>query len=122
MSYNITNFRLKRLENLSIPLSSFNLSERKDWHPKIEYISESELLITGGCGQEIKGTKVGDSIVVEELDLCGEGSGYYMYYVLNECFKRSIGVLEATLIWEGGDSITSLLVENGKVIEKEIDL
>jgi hypothetical protein len=34
MSYNIDTFRLKRLENLIIPVASFYKSEKKNWHPE----------------------------------------------------------------------------------------
>jgi len=36
MNYNIDTFRVKKLENLAIPLNSFYKHKHVDWHPEDE--------------------------------------------------------------------------------------
>ncbi len=121
MSYNIDQWKLKRLENFTIPTSAFFLSPRKDWHPEIEKEDDLTVLVCG-CGQEIKGIEKDGLLHISEIEMSGEGSGTFFHYVLDEALKQSKGILEAVRVWEGGDSIDRLLVEDGKITITEIEL
>lgn len=124
MSYDIDTFKLKKLENLVIPFSAFFLHPRKDWHPEGQFLDAETMLfrLEGGCGQTIKGNLIAGELHVKELDLSGEGSGAFMAYVMREAFKQSTGQLEAVLVWEGGDSISRLVVNNGEFSDDPIEL
>jgi hypothetical protein len=121
MSYNIDNWKLKRLENFSIPMSAFFESPRKDWHPEIEK-DGCLTILSCGCEQEIKGIEKADVLHINHINMSGEGSGSFFHHVLDNALKKSNGILEAVRIWEGGDSIDRLFVENGKVSVTEIEL
>ena len=56
------------------------------------------------------------------FDMSGEGSGTFYNWILKPALKQSEGILEAVLIWEGGDSIQWLTVKAGKVTERDIEL
>lgn len=125
MSYNISSFKIKRLENLVIPLSALYDNVEKNWkpeQPKIVDASTMEVEIYGGCGQTIKGILKDDSIHVTKLDLSGEGSGSYMHYIIKDALLQSTGELDAILIWEGGDSVSRLTVKDGLYKDESMDL
>lgn len=125
MSYNITTFKVKKLENLVIPMSALYDISRSDWkpeEPKIINTSTMEVKINCGCGQTIKGVLKDNAIHVNKLNMDGEGSGSFMYYVFKDALQKSTGELEATLIWEGGDSVTRLTVKDGVYKDESIEL
>ena len=68
------------------------------------------------------GDLVTETLYVDDFDVSGECSGNFMYYVLENALKKSKGYLNAILIWEGGDSITNLIVDDGKVSNEEYEL
>lgn len=125
MAYNISSFKLKKLNNLVIPMSALYDNVDDNWkpdQPKIVDASRMKVKINGGCGQTIEGVLKDGSIHVTKLDLSGEGSGSYMYYVIKNALQKSTGELEATLIWEGGDSVTRLTVKDGVYKDVSIEL
>lgn len=123
MSYNVDSFKVKRMEGLKLPLKSLYESKRSDWHPdEPELIGDNKVIITCGCGQEIEAILEDGYLTVTKLNMSGEGSGSFIDYVLFEALKQSTGYLEAILIWEGGDSITRLIVDNGELSNEECEL
>lgn len=123
MSYNIDNWKTKKLENLTIPFSAFFQHPRNDWHPKHkDGLSTGETVLACGCEQEIRGFLRDTNFTVTGFDMHGEGSGTFYNWILLPALRQSTGTLEAVLIWEGGDSINSLKVENGKVTETPVEL
>lgn len=133
MSYNISQWKTKRIDNLVIPFSAlYNESLHKDWLPEKPIIAVSEngdfvLNIECGCGQEILGLaiKEGGSIIaiqVTAFDMSGEGSGTFWHEVLERALRKSTGLLEVVRVWEDGDYIDRLLVEDGVVTEEKIEL
>ena len=78
MSYNITDWRTKKIKGFMIPLRDFFKSERKEWHPT-KSVSEDGKTITleSVLGQEIKGYIKDDFLIVKQLDMSGEGSGTF---------------------------------------------
>lgn len=117
MSYNITSCKVKKMDNLRFPVSSLTEHERSDWHPEIsgDLIELSESSISGDTSDD-------GWFYVDDFDVSGECSGDFMYYVLENALKKSKGYLNAILIWEGGDSITNLIVDNGKFSNEEYEL
>jgi hypothetical protein len=125
MSYNIDNWKTKKLDNLVIPLKALYKHKRKDLHPEQPVITNeetNEVTIECGCEQEIKGTITEGLLTVTEFDMTGEGSGTFYEYILKPALEESTGVLEAVLIWEGGDTIQRLVVKNGEILETNIEL
>jgi hypothetical protein len=121
MSYNIDNWKTKKLEGLVIPLDAFFIHEREDWHPKLIFGQYGDTL-NCGCEQEIKGFLKGGNFHVGEFNMSGEGSGTFYNWILEPALTQSTGKLDATLIWEGGDSVTRLTVINGELKSENIDL
>lgn len=73
-------------------------------------------------GPELRGVCTGDKLMVVELDLYGEWSGTFYEEILKPVFEKSVGRLEAVLIWEGGDQIQRVKVVDGVLTEEEVDL
>lgn len=124
MSFNIDNWKTKKLVNLTIPLKAFFESARKDWHPdqpKIVNLDTMEVEMRCGCEQSIKGVLKDGFIYVSSLQMHGDGSGCFKSYVLDDALRQSSGELEAVLIWEDS-SIERLSVRDGVLEETAIDL
>lgn len=121
MSYNITHSDVKVLNNLVIPYNAFFEHSRKDWHPKssifVDDSGNSVVTLDCGCEQTITGILKDGQLSVTGLNLSGEGSGTFMNWILEPALEQSTGELEVFLIWEGGDSITTLTVKDGEVYE-----
>lgn len=126
MSYNIDTWKVKKLENLTIPLKSLYVSSRSDWHPDQPEINDPETMkikIEGGSeGFIIEGFLNNGVITVTKIELYGERSGSFKHYVLDNALKDSSGELEVVLVWEGGDLITKLKVKDGIIEENDIEL
>ena len=129
MSYNIDTWKTKRINNLEIPMSAFRDGIREDWLPKIDSgMSDSGKEIVrillccegGGIGGTLSDNKKWINVI--SISMYGEGSGTAKDAILIPALKKSVGELEAVLIWEGGDSITRLISKNGEVTEKPIEL
>lgn len=126
MSYNIDTFYVKRLVDLRIPVAAFYKHERTDWHPEPDLSqtqnADNVRIVDGAEGLEITGNVREGLLHVQTFDIFGEGSGTFMEWILIPALKESFGELAATMIWEGGDSISKLLVENGEVEEIQVDI
>ena len=126
MSYNISSQKVKKLENFKFPIASlYDKCKRDDWkpnQPKIKDLERNLVTIEFGCEQHITGILDNGILSVTEFDFTGEGSGVAMDYVLENAFKDSTGLLQAILVWEGGDTIEAFKVENGVISQNDIDL
>ncbi len=125
MSYNISSFKLKKLENLVIPVKEFYPEDNRKWHPrKPEVIDiDTNTVEIEGLGEgSVKGILEKGMLHVTEICISGEGSGWFMKEIMKPVFKASKGKLEATLVWEGGDSITKIKVLDGKFEAKNADI
>ena len=118
MSYNITKWKTKEISNLLIPLKviadlPYTYIEVDGAHVYAKGLSE---------GFEIAGNIV-DGLVVEvaKIRTSDDGSGSTWQEFLR-MLEESRGTLVATQIWEGGDSISKLTVNNGVVMQEEIEL
>ena len=90
--------------------------------PEIFNFKTNEVDIECGCEQKILGILNDGMLNVTSLNLTGEGSGALMDYVIEPALKLSKGYLEATIIWEGGDSVTKLIVSDGVLTNEPIEL
>lgn len=141
MSYNISQWKTKRLVDLKIPLSAlYSDSIRKDWLPDSTPLRQlfpgdsMQLKIKCGCEQVLVGvinsaegisspTDYKDNMMeITEFQMRGGCSGVFFNDVLRPALARSTGELEATVVWEGGDCVTRLKVKDGVVEETEVEL
>lgn len=127
MSYNIDTFKIKKMENFVIPLAALYADEiREDWRPsrpEIINTETNEVELECGCEQTIRGILKDDmNLYITDLELDGDGSGSFRYECFDKALLKSKGTLEAKMVWEGGDSITHLLVIDGVIKEEEIEL
>jgi len=121
MSYNCDTWKTKKLENFKIPVASLFKHKRNDWHP--ERINNNDGTVTFTIMEsELHGHIENDCLVVSSIDCSGEGSGVAMNWILEPAFEDSTGELIASCVWEGGDSITQLIVKNGTIEWKEIEI
>ena len=125
MAYSISNWTTTRIERLVIPLSAlYDIREdlkQRGWQPAMP-----RLLGTAGVFVRIDGLGAGWTrgellpgclLAVESICVHGEGSGVFYWKILVPALRRSTGILEAALIWEGGDSVSRLVVEDGEIVE-----
>jgi hypothetical protein len=124
MSYNITSWKTKRLENLVVPLKAFYESENTNWHPSQPEIinADGDVELRCGCEQTIKGKLRDGMLTITEFDMTGEGSARFKSFILDDVLLQSTGQLEVIIVWEGGDSISSLKVNDGVLEETDIEL
>ena len=59
---------------------------------------------------------------VSEIAIHGEGSGTLLDWIIGPALKDSTGRLVATRVWEGGDTIDRLIVNDGEVGFEGIEL
>ena len=121
MSYNIDTYKIKKLKDFSFPVSALFESDRSDWHPHIEYGPNNSASFYAGEG-EIKGKIIDNNFHVTDFEVYGEGSGTFMDLILEPALKKSKGTLEASFVWEGGDSINKIRVNNGNVEWEDIEI
>lgn len=123
MSYNITNWRTKAIGCLEVPYSQLFDHPRRDFHPHVEIPDPAQplclrLLVGEGF---IEGCLDGKTFKVVDVDLSGEFSGTFYREVFLPAMQESSGTLKARLVWEGGDSISDLVIHNGKVTESDVE-
>ena len=119
MSYNIDTWKLKKLENLCIPMESFFKHERTDWHPTLDD-DENGNVILYLMESKIKGKVIDRMLHVEKINISGEGSGTEMDLIVEPALQDSTGELIASCVWEGGDTINQLIVKDGITKWKDI--
>jgi hypothetical protein len=121
MSYNIDTFNLKKLENFSFPVASLYKNERKDWHP--DRINNDDGTVTfTNLETRISGKIENDTFYMDKIYCSAEGSGTVMNDMLEPAFRDSKGILIASCVWGGGDSINRLEVNDGEVLWINIEI
>lgn len=121
MSYNVTNWRNKELENLVILMGSF-YCEREDWRPNRYNRDDGSAQLKWGEKSVIEGIVIDDKMHVREISFSGECSGSALYHCVEDALRHSSGRLRAIRIWEGGDYIDEITVQDGMINTREIDL
>jgi hypothetical protein len=99
MSYNITTWKTKTLQDFTIPLAAVHALP----DVRVELLPNGEVKATGLAeGFELGGTWDSISLLrVTSLKLLGDGSGFVWEYLLT-ALKQSKGSLVAVQIWESG--------------------
>lgn len=97
MSYNIDSFKVKKLSNFAIP----DTSEIPD-----DLLPE---------GFSITETPFEDECYVSDIALAGDWSGHFFHDYFLGMLERSTGMMLALVIWEGGDTVEMIMVEDGVV-------
>ncbi len=136
MSYNVTTWKTKELQNLTIPVNALFADE--DWLPEQSMVDTNPAFYTLEWGESyIKGSIVGEPVTqrngflppdstqmleVDEISVHGDGSGYLLWKVIKPALEKSKGRLVAVRIWEGGDSVDRLVVVDGDVDEETVNL
>jgi hypothetical protein len=106
MSYNISSWKTKTLDNLIIPLAEI----KKLPHVDVDLDEDGNIEISNVAEVHVKSFHNG-----------GEGSGH-SWDEVKKCLQSSTGELIAVLVWESGDYISRLTVKDGVVTEEEIEL
>jgi hypothetical protein len=122
VSYNIDTFKVKKLKQLRIPLEALYKLQR---NLSVTEVDEEIPHITFKSGEGepmIWGKAAGSWLEVEGLEVYGEWSGTLMRDLIAPALEESTGVFEASLVWEGGDSINRLIVKDGNVTWEDIDI
>jgi hypothetical protein len=128
-------WRTKRIDGLMIPiraLCEFSADlKARGWREEapefdVQHNGRTLARITAIEGGGIDGEYVRhgptEYVVVHTISLYGEGSNTYYHEVLLPALIQSKGVLDAVLVWEGGDYIMRLSVCDGEVAEIAIEL
>lgn len=128
MSYNIDTWKTKRIESLRMKAkdleSYFDVKVvtkcSKCGHP----LSAPKIECNGDLAGEfmLRGQVEDDQFLIEDLWMTGEWSGHIYHEKLLRALKESMGQLEAVLIWEGGDHVSRLVVNDGEVKEENVEL
>lgn len=118
--YNIDTFKVKKLENLRIPVASLFKHERKDWHPK--QTIEGDKTTFSVMDSSVTGIVTDGILAVEDVEFHGEGSGTGMNWIWEPALAESTGELVVSCVWEGGDSINQLRVKDGNVEWVDIEI
>ncbi len=121
MSYNIDTFKLKILDELSFPVAALYANPREDWHPERKDQEDGVTVFTN-LETVLHGRIEGDRYHVTYISCCGEGSGTIMNDMLEPALAESTGRLVASCVWEGGDCINRLNVNNGTVSWEDIEI
>jgi hypothetical protein len=116
VSYNIDTWKTVELNDLSIPLASFN-KELVKWSepPKVQITLGGDAGIAGNVSVD------NTQINVEQVNIRDVGSGWDFHNYLLPALKKSSGTLVAFLVWEGGDSMSVLTVKDGNVQHEDFD-
>jgi hypothetical protein len=111
MSYNITHWETVKLNELTLPADVVSIT----------YLDPRTVIFSCGEGR-CKGILKEGNIEVISIGCWGERSGTDFHFLLKEIFPHATGQLIAWLIWEGGDDITRLVVQDGDVLHRSVDI
>ena len=118
MSYNVTAFNIKEITGLHIRI------EDVPYHMDIEHVASGDDATYDliGCGesQRIEGVCADGFIHVADIKFRGEFSGSLWGWFI-EFLGETKGKLNAVVVWEGGDTIERLIVNDGVVTEESLE-
>lgn len=118
MSYNVSVWRTKKMDNFRIPLEAIHANDDLE----VELEPDNKVFVSGYPeGLELEGTIENREVVVSKIDYGGEGSGS-RWEEFKLLLGKGKGTLVSTQVWECGDSYTKLTVIDGVVTEEEIEL
>lgn len=120
MSYNITNWTVKKIDGFAIQVDKIVESANQGWEPQVAVDNDSHAYQNMESG--LAGVVRDGWLEVSEIEVCGEGSGSVVHRWLDNLWQHTRGSLEAVAIWAGGDSISKLVVKDGTHEWEKIDL
>ena len=119
MSYNIDSFKVKKLENFTIAVKNFD--KKVFGNPEIDLDTNRVSFYGRMCEEcEFEGTLENGFVVLDKINICGEGSGHFMATFGDKLLKNSTGTLKAVLVWESGDTIEKLSIVDGNAKTKNL--
>ena len=123
MSRNISTWRTKGIKNFTISIENLQNEDSDFFHPTILSTENGIEISIDLCAEdsEIKGILKGEILEITELIIRGESSGY-CWDIIKPIFTKSKGYFRAIQIWERGDSIVELVINDGVITETEIEL
>jgi len=121
MSYNVTKEKSLRMKDFEVPFELLlKLKAGEDIRLKKLKAGDGHTIFELSETVFIKGIIVGDYLQVTEFECRGECSGWAYDQIFEVAFKESRGEFQITRVWEGGDHIDILSVQNGAVKSTEI--
>ena len=122
MSYNISNFRLKSV-SLVLP-TDFKMKafSRRAWDEIHLDVDDTWEYNQNGEGFQMGGEVTDAGLVATNLNCYSEGSGGDYHDLLVPLFKEFKGDLEASVVWEGGDTIEKVSIAKGILTETKIEI
>lgn len=111
MSYNISHWKTIELKEFVLPADI----------ESITYVDPITAKFSCGEGH-CKGILSEGRLTVIAIGCWGEGSGTDFHFLAKEIFPRSRGRLVAWLVWEGGEDMTILIVQDGQVYQASVDI
>jgi hypothetical protein len=119
MSYNIDDFRVKKLENFKIKLKDFD--KKVFGNPEFNFETKEIKFYSNECEVcEFEGVLVDGFVELNKISIYGEGSGHFMAMVGDNLLKSSTGTLVARVVWEEGDSVEKITIIDGVEKKKEL--
>ncbi len=79
-----------------------------------EMLDDARALVNAGKGDE--------EMALTDFQWQGEWSGNSMDFFKREVAPKIKGSVEAIFTWEGGDSVSGMLIEDGVVTECEVEM
>lgn len=130
MAYNISRWETKELKDFRIPWAFFDARKQvhSECHVRTGLNADLETTVRVADGSMSKGFEllglldIDDWIKVTGISNYGIWSGQTWDYDFWEMLAQSKGRLVAVQIWETGDSITRLTVEDGNVTEEQVEV
>lgn len=116
MSYNISDWQTIELDHLVIPIELFDESDLT-WKRRSKL--SVQLAESGGIEGHTEENE--NLIIVDSIEVRGEGSGRNYEDILKPALAKSTGTLEAFLVWEEGDKMIVLSVKDGAVNEENFN-
>ena len=117
MSYNVTGWAIKKLDAFTLPYK--DVLEMTDYTAR-----QQDGIYTFNAfeveGMEIIGTLENDRIIVSDLSYSGEYSGTYWDIGFEPILLKSTGTMRARVVWEGGDAVEVVTVENGVISREDL--
>ncbi len=115
MSYNVTGFAIKKMDNFTLPYAV--VLKASEGNVNIaDVLTFNDFPVEG---MKIVGTFNGDTLRVTDISYYGEYSGTY-WNEFEELLTQSTGTLKARIVWEGGDSVEVVTIENGVITREEL--
>ena len=121
MSWNIDNFRVKKIENLKIPVASLYKHGQEDLYPEIANNNDGTATVSI-FDNRMYGTIDNGIFTCTNIECYGEGSGTVMGDVLEPALKDSTGEFIASCVWERGEEINRLIVKDGDISWEDIEI